>query len=283
MSATPRKARPERRRLDALVPYPAQDQFFDDLPEGELLQLAKALQEDHVEPPHILPKNKAGLAINTILRGHQRLRAARHNGAKQISVLVRYDLAGSDRPTVERAFLIENQNRRHQDPLTKARVALRLFELEKERPLLDSHAGGWLEDARDRVGKVLAMSGRNLQRYFNLLMYTPVEIQNAVRDRKLKLVVGERVALLGDPDKEEIVRRIRAGEEPEAVVEMYIAGVKGRNGGDPVMLTVRGLSRALRHVEQRIDELPAHHLRTHVRNLEHARSIIDALITRATT
>src|SRR5437868_2600410 len=97
MSATTKKPTLETRLLTDLISYPKQNYYFDDLGEDDLRELARAMREDHVPPIEILHENVAGLPANTILRGHQRRRAAERNGATTVQVLVRYDLAQSDR------------------------------------------------------------------------------------------------------------------------------------------------------------------------------------------
>jgi hypothetical protein len=212
---------PETRRLIDLKPFPLQADFFDDLSDHDLQRLAADIEQNGLRNPiEVIPPNTAGFAPNTILSGHQRKRALEHNGETEVAVTVRYDLCDADAATIETIFLEDNQNRRHQDVLTKARVALRLFEIERGRKRGDIHP--WDErEARDRVGKTIGMSGRNLSRYFRLLR-TPIEVQNAYRRGEFPLVVAEKVADLSPCDQKTVADRIRAGENATKVIEEYI-------------------------------------------------------------
>src|SRR5262249_16316468 len=153
-------------------------EYFPDLSPYDLGLLAEDIQRNGLRHKiEVLPVNKAGLAGDTVLDGHQRWRALLLNGETQVQVIVRYDLAATDRATVEGAFLEPNRNRRQLSPLGKARVALRLYEIEigRRRDRFLSIEEG---EARDRVGKTVGMCGRNLARYVNVLR-TPAEVQEA--------------------------------------------------------------------------------------------------------
>ena len=101
----------------------------------------------------ILPENAAGLSGPTpSWTAASAWQALKHNGETEVRVLVRYDLAEADRDTIELEFLATNKERRHLDKLEKARVALRQYEIEKNRK------GGKLfsfdkEKARELLGK----------------------------------------------------------------------------------------------------------------------------------
>lgn len=209
----PRVPRLEERKLKDLRPFPRQKDYFNDLPDEELAGLAAAMKTGTVPPIEILPRNRIGLPINTIIRGHQRLRAAQKNGDQEISVLVRYDLANADSATVEHEFLADNHYRRHESPLSRARVALRLLELKPKEML----AGVGDAEMRDRIGKVVGMSGRNLDRHVNVLR-APRAIQDAFEAKKLSLVLASRVGCMPARKQAEVARRLGQGEDPTLVV-----------------------------------------------------------------
>jgi ParB-like chromosome segregation protein Spo0J len=181
----------------------------------------KALAEDlHLrgqrDPIIIMPANNAaGLPANTILDGHRRIEAMLANGQTEADVLVREDLKDADEQTVTAAFLGFNLLRRQLHPLDKARVVQQLFVAKAGVPLndLDMWKRGEL---RDRIGESLGMSGRNLDRYLRVLE-TPLEIQHAVRDRRLKLVPASRIALLSCQDQQQIVQRIAGLADPKEI------------------------------------------------------------------
>src|SRR5206468_2038508 len=128
------------------------------------------------------------------------------------------------------------------------------------------------EEARNRIAQALNMSPRNVARYCKVVLYTPAAVQDACRDRQLPLVVAERVAWVGDDIKAAISRRLQHGEPPKDVVADFVSG-KRRKYGDPVDLLLRGLRRALRHVEGRVEEQPRHVLRPRVPALQHAQRV----------
>src|SRR3954470_12962193 len=115
--------RREKRLLGDLKPFPSQPRYFDDLSDHELKALAADVKQNGLRSPiEVLPKNRAGYPADTIISGHQRKRALELNGEAEATVLVRHDLADADADAVEKAFLDDNQLRRHLDPLARARV-----------------------------------------------------------------------------------------------------------------------------------------------------------------
>jgi hypothetical protein len=279
-NAKPRGPTPEHRRLRDLHPFPAQAQFFDDLSDHDLAELAADIKRNGLRHPiELLPQNKAGYTPNTILSGHQRDRALRLNGETETVALVRYDLAEADKESIERHFLEHNQHRRQQDVLATARVALRLFEIEKKRPV----SKFWVTpEARDRVGAVIGMSGRNLQRYLDVLR-TPLEVQNALRNKNLSLVQAAKVASLVQTQQERIAGRIRAGEEPKAVVAEFLPTANGRHVRlDHAMdAFARSLQRSLDDLDDRIASVPARLVKLHLPVLQQAAAALETLLAKA--
>ena len=185
----------ERRSLKSLKPFPDQHWMFDSLSDTDLAGLARDIQRNGLKTPiEVLPRNRAGLPAGTILRGHQRLRALRLNGETEADVLVRYDLADGSRDQIEREFLEDNLFRRQLDPLAKAKVALRLAEIERQAAPGEVPEGEGGE-VRDRVGKAIGMSGRNLDRYLSVLK-APVACLDIADD--YGLMDPELVRLLWD-------------------------------------------------------------------------------------
>jgi ParB-like chromosome segregation protein Spo0J len=100
----------EERRLGELWEYPDQEFFNDGLDDQALQALAADIKKNGLrEKIQVLPANLADLPGNTILDGHQRLRALQLNGVTQTKVVVRYDLAHVDALTVEGVYLEFNQ------------------------------------------------------------------------------------------------------------------------------------------------------------------------------
>ena len=154
----------------------------------------------------MLPENRAGYRPNTILHGHRRVKACLLNGETEVTVRVRYDLADADWTTIEKEFLLDNLNRQQLDPWAKARVARRLFQLELGRKRSKRNTDEET-DARDRVGKLVGMSGRHLQRLWNILD-APVAVQDALRAKKLRVVDAAKVADLESGKQMKIAREL---------------------------------------------------------------------------
>jgi len=204
----PTKPTEEIRRLSDLIEHPLQKVYSDGLSEKALKDLTASIEKlgllDKIQG---VPANVPGIPADTILDGHMRLLGLRRLGHEETTVLVRYDLVEADEWEVEAAFLACNANRQHRGAVLQARAALRMFEIEKKRPIAELGSDA-LGEARDRVGAVIGMSGRNLSRYFRLLR-TPIEIQNAFRAGEVRLVVAERVADLDLRSQTRLAKRIR--------------------------------------------------------------------------
>lgn len=267
----------ETRHLKKLVPFPRQEHFFAPLSVHDLSALADDIKRNGLRQPiEILPDNTAGYPTNTIVRGHERRRALLANKETTADVLVRYDLADADAADIERAFLDDNLHRRQLDQLAKARVALRLFEIERGRSRRrrpDEEA-----EARDRVGKVIGMSGRHLARYWRVVKMS-VEIQSAVSAGQLSLVLAAKIADLPPAKQEQIARRLKDGESPKAVMDA-LAKKKTRPAEktDPLADFAAALSDALAALSERRDEIDWDTLTTHQAELGKAHRQIKRLL-----
>ena len=274
------KRKRETRSLDSLLPYPDQGRFFDEFPEHELETLAEDIRQNGLKHPiEVLPANKAGLSPNTILCGHQRLRALQFLGYAEYPVMVRHDLAKASREELDGIFLGDNFHRRQLDPLAKARVAVRLLEIEKGRDRATLRPQDDPE-ARDRVGKLLGMSGRNLERYLRVLD-TPTEVQDAFRRKELSLVDAAKVARLEKRDRNEIVRRLRSLEPVKQVVAPFLTPAVSKTKPLPAFEQFFGALKAgSRALEGREDRICVQELAMGLAVLERAHELLDRLITR---
>lgn len=268
----------ESRRLADLVPHPEQGAYNDPLSADALSRLvASIVSEGLRERPHVLPANSAGLPKNTLLDGHCRVAALKELGHKSVEVVVRYDLAGADRATIEAQFLAFNGDRKHHDQLTRARVALRRFEIERGRSRGELSADEYPE-ARDRVGRVIGMSGRNLARYMRVLA-TPDEVQQAFRERRLSLVEAEAVDGLDAAARIAIADRLRAGEPAKAVVAEFVARQPSRR--HPVEVFSAWVGRAAKgaaDLDRQLDDVPPHLVRHYRDHLVEVRGTIDRFL-----
>jgi ParB-like chromosome segregation protein Spo0J len=254
--ATPRL---EVRRLKDLVPFPGQQEFFGDTSEDRLQALADDIKQFGLKDSiQILPANRAGYPENTVIGGHRRTKALLLNGVKKKKVLVRHDLADADASRIELEFIRDNDDRRNLDKLAQARVALRRYEIERGRGR-GKLRGSEAEEARDRVGRSIGMSGRNLDRYLQVLR-TPNEVQNAFQAGQLSLVNAGKVANFPAKIQAEIADRVRDGESPKEVLAEYLPG-KDRphthtNVNNAVASLCRSLVRGHDDLQDRVDEVP---------------------------
>lgn len=225
-SAPPKRI--ETRDPKQLKPHPLQNIVIVDLqgPDYERLksELEKNGQNDEIEVT----------TDDVIIDGHQRNRIALELGWSTVNVWVRNDLVDQD--AIEERFITANVVRRHMSNLGKARCYKYMVEHERKqaakpgRRLRDTpQARG---DRRDKLGKMLGCSGRTLDRLLRVLE-TPLEVQQAVEDKKLKLQEAGRVADLPDVLQAKVAAAIRNGHDPRKVVAKYApAKTRRKRTGD---------------------------------------------------
>jgi hypothetical protein len=247
-----------RMKLADLKPHPLQQTFYSACTADDDKALADDLrQRGQLSPIIIMPaKNAAGLPPGTIMDGCRRARLMQANRVTKANVLFRHDLKDADATTVEAEFLKYNFTRRQLHPLDKARVAQRLFVLERKRKSIKSLSWTEVAEMRDRVGKVFGMSGRNLDRYLRVLE-TPMSVQNAVRDGRLKLVLGAKIASLPSEQQHAIATRIGELNDAKAIATIlgeYVQVPDGRRHqktADAVASFVRRLADGIEDLEDR--------------------------------
>jgi ParB-like chromosome segregation protein Spo0J len=272
--------------IATLCPHPLQGAFYEPMPAAELQALAQSMdRQGLLEPIDVMPANKAGLPPGTVIDGHCRIEAGKLLGWKHIDGRIRTDLAGADAATVELAYLNANQARRHSHPLDRAAVLLRQYELEKGKPRSEIAADGTeAARARDRIGQIIGMSGRNLQRYFAVLM-TPRPVQRAVRDGHVPLVMGAKIALLEPAARELIAHQLDALDDP-AEAKAIVAGAlvpkkasrRGKAGGR-LSRFVKRLRQELKALLDIDERLLANEVRKHVQVLKEAIVSINRLVS----
>jgi len=211
--SSPTTKRIETWPLEKLKRHQRQDDNFHPLPAPELDALADDMRRNGQSTPiEVTPDGRP-------IDGHQRKRAAEMLGWDEVMVMVRYDLAG-DEFAIERRMIEANLHRRQLDPLDRVRLARRMLEIGQRREPggLSQYAE---QDLRDRVGEALGMSGRNVQRYLNILN-APMEVQRAHSEGRLSMKLAEKVARLGEVEREQIAAAIRAGGDPAEVVAAHL-------------------------------------------------------------
>lgn len=232
-------------KICSLKPNPLQKSTFEACSEGEDDFLRADLEENGQRDPIVvrpLPKSKKF----EILDGHRRVEQLRALGHDKVRAIVRDDLVDVDPAEKEKIFRSYNVNRRQLTRLAKARHVLRCFEidhgLEPGGLRLSKHE----KEAKARVGKLLEISGRHLNRLFRILLL-PVPIQKAVENNLLRQTRAEKIEALSVGTQREIAQRIDGLEDKSAIAEIvdeYLTSpVRTRNG---IKQSLDRLVRALR-------------------------------------
>jgi ParB-like chromosome segregation protein Spo0J len=222
-------------KLAALKPHPRQFELFTQRSAAEDAALAEALKEHGLDHPvQVLPNL-------VLVAGHRRVAAAKAIGWTEISAIVREDLAAQGEEAIVAFLIRDNAQRRQLSPLERARYA---FELKKIAAIRDNQytfdfdKEAVRQNTRDWIGQILGISGREASRLFNVLR-TPTEVQAALDDGRLTLVLADKVARLDREDQAEIAGEIRDGKDPKTVVEAYVA--QSKRGNESVMPAYRKL------------------------------------------
>jgi ParB/RepB/Spo0J family partition protein len=268
MTSTRKEKRIEKWPLDSLKPHPQQNNIFQ-LPTAEdIKQLAHSMQ---TQPSTTLVEV---LSDGTIVCGHSRVQAAQLNGWTEIEVWVRDDLDEPD--AVTRRLIEDNYLRRQLSPLDQARCIKELFEIEKKNKTVKGKG-----NLRDQIAAELKMSGRNLERYLNLLK-TPMEVQAAFDQKSLSLEQASRVAGMKADTQKEIALAIAQGENPQEAVGRYLTQNQTwkQKPGNCSSKYLRSLAAWKVKTNQRMSAItsvaPAD-----VKVLQDAKNVIDELLQRA--
>lgn len=211
-------------RLTDLRPHPRQTELFPAPNDTEIELLAEDMRTRGLQHPiEILPDN-------TILCGHNRVRAAELLGWEEIDAIVRHDLMDATDQQIEMHVIIDNTCRRQLRPLERARCAHRLREL--------FHGGDFEQLAhddqddvvihtRDLIGRMMKLSGRHVSRLMAVLD-TPLAVQQACDDGLLSVELAARIAKRPGDVQAKIAEKIRGGADPKKVAQRYL-----RRGREP--------------------------------------------------
>lgn len=273
-------------RISALVAHPDQERYFGDYDAKVFADLVASIKTKGVVTPiMVLPAgNAAELPANTIIGGHTRARAAEAAGLTTIPVHIRRDLVAASRPEIDEIFLTDNTLRRQLSPLAEARAAVGIYRARKARAGRSLN-GRVAEDAalRDQIGKIIGMSGRNLARYLSVLD-APLEVQREFEAGRISLVAAARVTTLPPSRQRELATRLRANEDPRAVLDAYFPRGDGRHRklADAVAAFARALAAAGHDLEARLDEVRPWLATKYAAPLRAGAALIDELLAKTT-
>lgn len=257
----PTTARLETLRLADLIPHPDQAAYFPNYGKPEREALKADIRVNKLKHPIVVlsPCNAAGLPPHTILEGHTRREILLELCETTTEAQVRYDLASATRAEVDEIFLSDNNARRHPSKLDQARVAVGLYKCRRAKQ--GRSVSGDLfqrEDLRDQIGAIFGMSGRNLARYLNVLA-APIEVQNALEAKTVKLVDAAKVAALSKDDQARLASRLRAGEDAGAVFAAFFGTKSDKHvkSGDAVAAFARAIEAGHADLDGRVDPITA--------------------------
>jgi ParB/RepB/Spo0J family partition protein len=215
----------EKRRLGELIDFPEQAKYFPPLSADDSASLADDIKRNGLRCPiEILPENEAGFPAQTIIKGHERRLALQALGKKYATVIVRVDLATASKTAIEQEFLEDNVNRRQLHPLDKARAAHRLLEIDESATKPHADLSVERPRLRERIGKAIGVSGRMVSRYIRVLS-TPPEVQDAVRDGHITMVLADKVAGLDKKAQRVIASELRSRDDsasPKRIVQSHL-------------------------------------------------------------
>ena len=213
------RAKIARWELTRFKEHPAQQLYIRPLDEEALAALALDMAAkgalDH--PVEALPDG-------TLLDGHQRLVAAKALEWKSLPTLVRHDLAG-DPAAAERRLLEVNMLRKQLDPIDRARLAMRIMELDKGEP-----AGGlpdWrVSELDDHIATSLGVCRRHAKRLRKIVTCASIDVQAAISAGRLPILVAEKLAYLAPEDKARFDAEVAAGGDPAVIAPGYVTEAK---------------------------------------------------------
>jgi ParB family chromosome partitioning protein len=258
-----------------LKPHPSQARVFDDTPEPEFLELKADIEKNGLRHRvEILP------TTGVIVCGHRRVRALRLLGCKEVPVLILYDLAARGEAAVRQRLITDNLLRRQLTPLGKVRGYVELVQA-----LVEERGGRWPSgsaqgELRERLGKILGQSGRNVDRYLAVARL-PMPIQQAFDDGQLSLVQAARIATLPAEAQERIAAAVEQGAPAREAVADHLPAADGRHkkAGDALASLVRALGRGIADLQGRDDQVRSPRGEDVV-TLTTARDLIDELLRR---
>lgn len=237
--------------LDALKPHPRNEEFFSNI-EGDDY---KRLKESITELGVLTPLRVA--ADMTIISGHQRYRAAKELGLKQVPVVIDENL--NEENDKLQQLIASNFGRLKNDPIKQAKW---LVEYERLRGVRQGSGGDQKSNghnvrliSQDEVANELGVDSRTIRRLKQLLDLYP-EFQDMISEGRLSPTTGFK-----------LISRLSDEEQQQLLKELPATGKVTNNIVEQCMAKIRSLSDEKREAEQRIKELESNPPRGAVRKL----------------
>ncbi len=253
--------------INELYAHPLQAVHFDHKSDADFEEFVEDFRINGQKVPlGILPDG-------AIIDGLRRYSAGIAVGIKQMKVVVKHKLAKAGDAAIELYLITANTSRRQLTKLQQARLFLRTREL-MEQTGERTPRGKQRDDWAARFG----MSGRNLERYVELLKH-PRELQNAVEDKKLSLVKALALMKLAPEKYEPILAMLREGRNVRLAVNAILPDKP------KVELTDKKFARQLRdwlldaeQLSQDMERLKTAIKSRHVERLQTAQALAGSLL-----
>jgi ParB-like chromosome segregation protein Spo0J len=263
-------------KLNKLKNNPKQCLLFIEPTPQEIAQLAADMQKNgQLQAVEILPDG-------TLIAGHKRAKAAAQLGWTELDAWVRDDIAAQGEDAVERRLIEDNLSRRQLDPLDRARCALRLKNLARNRwqkRLSDSEKG----EVREQIGLAIGRSGRQVDRLLRVVEHTPIEIQGAVSGGRLSMNEALTVAGLDQALRKQIAEAIRTGADAKETVRHFVVKKDSRHktARDAKKAFIKLLARGHADLDGRVEEVVDYVSPADQQALTHVRDLIDTIVKKA--
>jgi len=208
------------RPLSSLKPWQYATELFGNLPDGEFRELVQSISEHGVLVPLIVRPD------GTILCGHQRARAARQAGLREVPCIE------VDPPSEEACKLFaidDNLKRRHLSPVERARL---FMERKKVFQATRRQEGSEPGLSRDLAASGLGISGRQAQKY-EAIDRLPQQVKEMVSRGELGVEAAAQVARVSSGEEAvQLAREVVQNRVPAREVRKVAERVLGRPSGE---------------------------------------------------
>ena len=212
--------------INKLIPHSQNDTFFDDITGENWKEFLESIKTSGVIEPIVISQDKI------IISGHQRVRACKELGIKQIACRIKmYDKIGkwNKEELIVKELLETNLRQRglgNTNPIKLARCVIELEKLYGIKKGSNQHSlrNNFVSKTQDQLSQEIGIDKRQLQNYKKLLNLIP-ELQDLVQEQKLsastaykiyaKLTQDEQKKLLLDLGVEKISQMTKNETEKE--------------------------------------------------------------------
>lgn len=260
----------ESRPMHTLRPHPRQRELFGQPTVEAIAAMAESMQVSGLlHPIQVTPDD-------TVVCGHTRLEAAKSLGWKSIPCVILHELASQGSEAIVARMIRDNLDRRQMTKLQRARVTLAMEGLDADK----IRRQGLTNDERERVGRVLQMSGRNLVRWLRILA-TPTPVQDAVDRGELTLGKAGEISYLSVDQQLVIAAAIREGTCPLKAIAQYMNPKKPSSSPNAVLgRFVKSTRQAVAQLSGRTDSLCAYSILQHQSALLQVAQLVQDLLAR---